>query len=97
MGKLPLEKRVTVELQGFNELEDIESDFAVGQNQWYHLGVGATPILVFVSGDWDVHWNCGILTHGHLPGSRFFFRRLTLLVKSPSPSKENSGGGGGVG
>ena len=29
-------------------------EVAVGQNQWYHLGVGAPPILVFFSGDWDV-------------------------------------------
>ena len=29
---------------------------AVGQNQWYHFGVGAPPILVYLSGDWDVHW-----------------------------------------
>ena len=29
---------------------------AVGQHQWYHLGVGAPPILVYFSGDWDVHW-----------------------------------------
>ena len=28
---------------------------AVGQNQWYHVGVGAPPILVYFSGDWDVH------------------------------------------
>ena len=27
---------------------------AVGQNQWYHFGVGAPPILVYFSGDWDV-------------------------------------------
>ena len=26
------------------------------QNQWYHFGVGAHPILVYLSGDWDVHW-----------------------------------------
>ena len=26
---------------------------AVGQNQWYHVGVGAPPILVYFSGDWD--------------------------------------------
>ena len=25
---------------------------AVDQNQWYHFGVGATPILVYFSGDW---------------------------------------------
>ena len=37
---------------------------AVGQNQWYHFGVGAPPILVCFSGDWDVHWGYGLLTHG---------------------------------
>ena len=39
---------------------------AVGQNQWYHVGVGAPPILVYFSGDWDVHWEYGVLTHGHV-------------------------------
>ena len=29
---------------------------ALGQNQWYHFGVGAPPILSYFSGDWDVHW-----------------------------------------
>ena len=29
---------------------------AVGQNQWYQFGVGAPPILVDFSWDWDVHW-----------------------------------------
>ena len=36
----------------------------MGQNQWYHLGAGAPPILVYFSGDWDGHWGYGILTHG---------------------------------
>ena len=31
-------------------------EIAVGQNQWYHFGVGPPPILVYFSGDWDVHW-----------------------------------------
>ena len=35
------------------------------QNQWYHFGIGAPPVLVYFSGDWDVHWGYGILTHGH--------------------------------
>ena len=39
---------------------------AVGQNQWYHFGVGAPLILVYFSGDWDVHWGYGILTHSHM-------------------------------
>ena len=30
------------------------------------LWVGAPPILVYFSGDWDVHWGYGILTHGYL-------------------------------
>ena len=38
----------------------------VGQNQWYHFGVGAPPILVYIRGDWDVHWGYGILTHGQM-------------------------------
>ena len=24
------------------------------QHQWYHSGIGAPPVLVFFSGDWDV-------------------------------------------
>ena len=39
-------------------------DMAVGQNQWDPIfGVGAPPILVYFSGDWDVHWGYRILTH----------------------------------
>ena len=37
---------------------------AMVQNQWYHFGMGAPPILVYFSGDWDVHWGNGLLTHG---------------------------------
>ena len=39
----------------------------MGQNHWYHFQVGAPPILVYSSGDWDVHWGYGFLTHGHIP------------------------------
>ena len=35
------------------------------QNQWYHFGIGAPPILVCFSGDWDVHWGYGVWTHDH--------------------------------
>ena len=28
--------------------------------------VGAPLILVYFSGDWDVHWGYRILTHGHI-------------------------------
>ena len=39
---------------------------AAGPNQWWHFGVGAPPILVYFSRDWDVHWGSVILTHSHL-------------------------------
>ena len=32
------------------------ANLAMVQNQWYHFGIGAPPILVHFSGDWDVHW-----------------------------------------
>ena len=31
-----------------------------------HLGIGAPPILVHLSGDWDVHKGYGIVTHGYM-------------------------------
>ena len=42
----------------------ISRDMATGHNLCLHVGVGAPPILVYFSGDWDVHWGYGILTHG---------------------------------
>ena len=33
---------------------------------YIYFGVGAPPILVHFSGDWDVHWGYGLLTHGHI-------------------------------
>ena len=38
---------------------------AVVQTQWYDFEVGAPPTVVYFSGDWDVHWRYGLLTHGH--------------------------------
>ena len=45
------------------------SQLAVGRNQWYNFGVGefTTHVSVYFSGDWDVHWGYGTLTHGQLP------------------------------
>ena len=43
---------------------------AGGQHQWYHFVVGAPPLLVYVNGDWDVHWGYEILAHGHIPCHR---------------------------
>ena len=46
--------------------KSLKRDMVLGQNQWYHYGVGAPPILVYFSGDWDVHWGYGLLTHGNI-------------------------------
>ena len=51
---------------------------AVGQHQYYHFGVGAPPSLVYFSGDWDVHWGYGILTHGHMSLFCLLFTQATL-------------------
>ena len=60
------------------------------QNQWYHFGIGAPPILVYFSGDWDVHWGYGVLTHGHLiPWKHASGLPPRFLIKrrpSPCPS-----------
>ena len=52
------------------------NDMAVGQNQWYHFGVGAPLILGFFSGDWDVHWGYGFLDFDPWPHDNL----LTVLT-----------------
>ena len=44
--------------------EDV-THLAVGQNRWYHFGVGAPPILVY-SGDWNVHWGATRALTSHI-------------------------------
>ena len=43
---------------------------AVGQNQWdprlKMVGEFTTHFSRDFSGDWDVHWGYGLLTHGHV-------------------------------
>ena len=46
--------------------DPVESNMAVVQSEWFHFGIGAPPILVYFSGDWDVHWGYGVLTHDHI-------------------------------
>ena len=43
---------------------DGRHDLVRSSSIWHHFGVGVPPILVFFSGDWDVHWGYGLLTHG---------------------------------
>ena len=56
---------------------------AVGQNQWYHFWVGAPPILVYFSWDWDVHWGYEHLSH--IPSNKTFSASL-LDAASQAPS-----------
>ena len=37
---------------------------ATGRTIWLWVKTGS--ILVYFSGDWDVHWGYGLLTHGHI-------------------------------
>ena len=45
-------------------------EVAVGQHQWYFFGVGAPPILVYFSRDWDVpeRSTIWVLTHSQVGG-----------------------------
>ena len=58
-GNAPL----TQEGRRLSSTEMGSSHMAVGQNQWYHFGAGAPPILVYFSGD---SLGYGVLTHGHI-------------------------------
>ena len=55
-----------------------------------HFGVGAPPIIVCFSGDWDVHWGYGLLTHGHvcvfLVFGAVFFDQLNARPKANEPA-----------
>ena len=59
----------------------VGSQMAVGQNQWYHFGVGAPPISDCVSGDW-VRWGYGLLTHGQILISPGNGKMLFLFLRT---------------
>ena len=61
------------------------------QNQWDPiLGFfGAPHFRTYFSGDWDVHWGCGVLTHGQMEPGRKYEMRLanrTNLKMSCAPT-----------
>ena len=58
----------------------------MGQNQWCHFGVGAPPILIYLSWDWDVHWGYGILTHGQ-PLCLIFAPCIKVLAADYKPRR----------
>ena len=51
------------QVHGNRHLRGFLGEMAVGQNQCYHLGVGAPPILVYFSSDWDLQLGYGTFTH----------------------------------
>ena len=46
------------------------------------LGVGAPPIFVYFSGDWDVHWGYGLLTHDQMFGANHSFHYPSLHIRA---------------
>ena len=67
----------------FVGLHGMDEQLAVGQNQWYHFGVGAPPILVYFSGDWDVQWGYGLLTHQSKVAVNVQVQSFILARKEP--------------
>ena len=76
---------------------------AVGQNQSYHFGAGAPPMLVYFSGDWlkftgGTMW---ILTHAHIcccpprlkqaPREKIKPARASEEVSKPRPKRKPTG------
>ena len=48
-------------------------NMSVGQNQWDPNFWGfrcTTHFRIYFSGDWDIHWEYGNLTHGHLSSEK---------------------------
>ena len=54
-----------------------------------YFKIGAPPILVYFSVDWDVHWGYGVLTHSHLLWGQKLLKRPPRLPKK-SKTKEMS-------
>ena len=40
--------------------------YGCGSKPMVPFWVGAPPVLVYFSGDWDVLWGYGLLNHGHI-------------------------------
>ena len=63
----------------------------MGQNQWYHFGGGAPPILepILVGmGNWGTIW---ILTHGHIASTGPTRRSLPFFPSLSLQARERSG------
>ena len=49
--------------------------------------MNSPPILVYFSGDWDVHWGYGLLTHGHILHAPKGTRWVVCTPPCSHPSK----------
>ena len=56
------------------DVNRVQPNLGYSSSMWLWVKTNATilgfsvhrPFLVYCSGDWDVHWGDGILTHGHV-------------------------------
>ena len=63
---------------------------AVVPNRWYHFGLGAPPLLIYFSGDWDVHWGYSLLSHSHF-AAKHFLNRVPFPATPPAyPQRSRS-------
>ena len=55
-------------------------DFGIRFHIWLWVKTNGTILGWIFSGDWDVHWEYGILTHGHLRWLVFVESTPLLMV-----------------
>ena len=74
-----MDRRLFSSCFAFTRVPILSTYFDLGQNQWYHS----------FSGDWDVHWGYGLLTHGQIGLGHFFGagteRFLVLSTRAQAP------------
>ena len=63
--------------------QSVGVEMAVGQNQWYHFGVGAPPILLYFSGDLDVQRGYNLDFDPRPPFNGSTFVRIFLEKRLP--------------
>ena len=79
----------------------VRSNVAVGQHQWYQFGGFrcTTHFRTYFSGDWDVRWGYGVLTHSHVfewirllnSNAGFVCQAMQKLRRPPAKSGKEKG------
>ena len=78
--------------QCLNQFASACFPLAVGQNQWYHFGVGAPPVLVYFSGDWDVHRGYDLDFGQWLFSFTLFSHFIPGRIKTPAQATPSAAG-----